>query len=75
MRPSLVRALLSFSDARQTKEKLNSLEPTLTLDHLLCKGLGQCSLQTCAVVFLYEVDVYTGMYGMGMGVKEFLCLE
>jgi len=41
--------------ARQPREKLNSLEPTLTLGRLLCKVLGQCSLQTCSVFPWYEV--------------------
>jgi len=71
MRPKLVRTLLSFSDARQPREELNSLEPTLTLDHLLFKVLGQCSLQTCAVFFLYEVDVYTGCTVWEWGSRSF----
>ena len=41
--------------ARQPREKLNSLEPTLTLGHLLCQILDQRSLQTCSVLFLYGV--------------------
>ena len=48
----------SRSASRQPREKLNSLEPTLTLDHLLCKVLGQCSLQTCSVFPLYEVALF-----------------
>ena len=47
--------LLPCALPRQPREKLNSLEPTLTLGHLLCKVLGQCSLQTCSVFPLYEV--------------------
>ena len=31
---------------RPPRENLNSLEPTLTLGHILCKFLFQCSLQT-----------------------------
>jgi len=45
-----------YTDPRQPRENLNSLEPTLTLGHLLCKVLGQCSLQNCSVFPLYEVD-------------------
>ena len=47
--------LITSLVARQSREKLNRMEPTLTLGHLLCKVLGQRSLQTCSVFFLYEV--------------------
>ena len=46
-----------FSVARQPRKNLNTLEPTLTLDHLLCKFLVRCSLQTYLSFFLYEVVV------------------
>jgi hypothetical protein len=44
-----------FPRPPRTREKLDAIEPTLTLSSLLCLVLFPCSLQTCSVFPFYDV--------------------